>query len=104
MDQLSFGSAAGLGAGDACGRCFAVTATEDPFSPSFTGPFQTIVVKVTDLCPAQGNEEWCGQSTSTPTNQHGQAVQCVLSSVFHPSVACWPVDRDWPLLYNRTLF
>ncbi|KXN86571.1 hypothetical protein AN958_09875 [Leucoagaricus sp. SymC.cos] len=49
MNQLAFGSAPGLGAGDACGRCFAVTGTSDPFSPSFPGPFHTIVVKVTDL-------------------------------------------------------
>jgi len=71
MNQLSFGSAPGSGAGDACGRCFALTGTEDPFSPAFTGPFHSIVVKVTDLCPVQGNQEWCGQSTSSPDNQHG---------------------------------
>jgi len=72
INQLTFGSAGGLGAGDACGRCFAVTGTSDPFSPSFPGPFHTIVVKVTDLCPVQGNQEWCGQTRSNPNNQHGQ--------------------------------
>lgn len=77
MNQLSFGTPPGLGAGDACGRCFALTGTEDPFSPSFAGPFHTIVVKVTDLCPVQGNEEWCGQTESDPTNQHGERVQYV---------------------------
>ncbi|EIW79103.1 glycoside hydrolase family 45 protein [Coniophora puteana RWD-64-598 SS2] len=74
MSQLAFGSASGLGAGDACGRCFAVTGSADPYSPGFTGPFSTVVVKITDLCPAQGNEEWCGQSQSSPTNQHGASV------------------------------
>ncbi|KAL1941305.1 hypothetical protein VTO73DRAFT_7517 [Trametes versicolor] len=74
VSQLAFGSGPGLGPGDACGRCFAVTANKDPFSPAFTGPFHTIVVKVTDLCPSQGNEEWCGQSTSSPNNQHGAPV------------------------------
>ncbi|GJE97752.1 endoglucanase V-like protein [Phanerochaete sordida] len=74
MNQLSFGSAPGLGAGDACGRCFALTGTHDPFSPSFTGPFHSVVVKVTDLCPVQGNAEWCGQTESHPTNQHGEGV------------------------------
>ncbi|KAI0794550.1 endoglucanase V-like protein [Fomes fomentarius] len=74
ISQLAFGSAPGLGPGDACGRCFAVTADTDPFSPSFPGPFQTIVVKVTDLCPVQGNQEWCGQSQSNPNNQHGAPV------------------------------
>lgn len=75
VSQLAFGSGPGLGPGDACGRCFAVTANTDPFSPAFTGPFHTIVVKVTDLCPSQGNEEWCGQSTSSLNNQHGAPVQ-----------------------------
>ncbi|KAF4611193.1 hypothetical protein D9613_006908 [Agrocybe pediades] len=72
MNQLAFGSAPGSGAGDACGRCFAITGTADPFSPAFTGPFHTIVVKVTDLCPVQGNQEWCGQTTSNQNNQHGK--------------------------------
>ncbi|PFH51938.1 glycoside hydrolase family 45 protein [Amanita thiersii Skay4041] len=71
MNQLSFGAPPGLGAGDACGRCFAITGTQDPFSPSFPGPFHSIVVKITDLCPVTGNQEWCGQTTSNPLNQHG---------------------------------
>lgn len=77
MNQLSFGSLPGSGAGDACGRCFSVTATQDPFSPAFTGPFHTVVVKVTDLCPVAGNQEWCGQTTSSPDNEHGKPVQSV---------------------------
>ncbi|EPQ56593.1 endoglucanase V-like protein [Gloeophyllum trabeum ATCC 11539] len=74
MNQLSFGAGPGAGAGDACGRCFALTGTADPYSPSYTGPFHTIVVKVTDLCPVAGNQEWCGQTTSNPNNQHGEPV------------------------------
>ncbi|EKM81821.1 hypothetical protein AGABI1DRAFT_126178 [Agaricus bisporus var. burnettii JB137-S8] len=50
VNQLMFGASPGLGPGDACGRCFSVTATADPFSPAYMGPFHTIVVKVTDLC------------------------------------------------------
>lgn len=49
VNQLMFGASPGLGPGDACGRCFSVTATADPFSPAYMGPFHTIVVKVTDL-------------------------------------------------------
>jgi hypothetical protein len=79
MNQLAFGAPPGLGAGDACGRCFQVTATGDPYSANFTGPFNTIVVKVTDLCAVKGNEQWCGQTTSTPTNSFGQSVQCVVA-------------------------
>ena len=38
MNQLSFGAAPGDGAGDACGRCFRLTGSADPYSPSYTGP------------------------------------------------------------------
>ncbi|KAG7440465.1 uncharacterized protein BT62DRAFT_938001 [Guyanagaster necrorhizus] len=71
MNQLAFGSSSGLGAGDACGRCFAITGTEDPYSTSYSGPFYSIIVKVTDLCPVSGNEEWCGQTQSDLTNEWG---------------------------------
>ncbi|KAG5650541.1 hypothetical protein H0H81_011870 [Sphagnurus paluster] len=47
INQLAFGSGPGLGSGDACGRCFSLTATADPFSPAYTGPFKSIVVKDT---------------------------------------------------------
>ncbi|KAI9464419.1 endoglucanase V-like protein [Lactarius psammicola] len=74
MSQLAFGSEPGLGAGDACGRCFKVTAAADPFSPDFTGPFNSVVVKTTNLCPVTGNEQWCGQKTSNATNTYGMSV------------------------------
>jgi len=75
MSQLSFGSEPGIGPGDACGRCFAITGTKDPYSPAFTGPFgQTIVVMVTDMCPLQGNQNWCGQTTADPVNSFGTQV------------------------------
>ncbi|VDB86690.1 unnamed protein product [Peniophora sp. CBMAI 1063] len=75
ISQLTFGSAPGLGAGDACGRCFKISATADPYNPSYTGPFgDTIIVKVTDMCPIAGNSEWCGQTTASPENTHGASV------------------------------
>ena len=78
MNELSFGSVTGLGPGDACGRCFAVVATADPYDPAYTGPFgPTIVVKVTDMCPVEGNEVWCGQSVTNPLNQFGKPFQYV---------------------------
>ena len=49
MNQLAFGSAPDLGPGDACGRCFSLTGTADPYSPAYKGPFYSIVVKVTNL-------------------------------------------------------
>ncbi|RPD53383.1 endoglucanase V-like protein [Lentinus tigrinus ALCF2SS1-7] len=92
VSQLTFGSGPGLGPGDACGRCFALTGTKDPYSPSYSGPFgQSIVVKVTDLCPVQGNQEWCGQTQSNQNNQHGEPVHFDIcedtggAGVFFPS-------------------
>ncbi|KAF8901462.1 endoglucanase V-like protein, partial [Gymnopilus junonius] len=91
INQLAFGSAPGTGPGDACGRCFALTGSADPYSPSFTGPFTSIIVKVTDMCPVAGNQEWCGQTKSTPTNQYGKNFHFDIcedtggSAVFFPS-------------------
>ncbi|KAJ6469770.1 endoglucanase V-like protein [Mycena vitilis] len=75
VSQLAFGSVPGLGPGDACGRCFALTGTQDPFSPAYTGPFgQSIVVKVTDMCPVAGNEAWCGQTATDQSNQFDMPI------------------------------
>jgi hypothetical protein len=90
MSQLAFGSESGLGAGDACGRCFQVTANKDPYSTGYTGPFNTIVVKTTNLCPYSGNEEWCGQTTADPVNSFGAAVQCVIPP---PPCVSWLLNK-----------
>jgi hypothetical protein len=76
MNQLSFGAESGPG--DACGRCFSLSGTVDPNTGS-TGPFNSIVVKVTDLCSVQ--EEYCGQTLSNPTGTDSlaQPMQCVIS-------------------------
>ncbi|KAK0217718.1 endoglucanase V-like protein [Armillaria fumosa] len=90
MNQLAYGAASGDGAGDACGRCFAVTATADTSNSGYTGPFSTIVVKVTNLCPYT-DTEWCGQTTSDPYNSHGLPYHFDIcaddgaSDVFFPS-------------------
>jgi hypothetical protein len=39
---------------------------------------QSIVVKVTDLCPVSGNQQWCGQKQSSPSNSFGMPVQYVV--------------------------
>jgi hypothetical protein len=77
INELTFGSAQSYG--DACGRCFNITPTSDPYTPSYTGPMgNTITVRVSNLCPVAGNEEWCGQTVSHPLNQFSMPVQCVL--------------------------
>ena len=80
VNTLAFG--ADISFGDACGRCFKITATGDPYTPSFEGPFNSIVVKVNDLCPhsPQGSpKSWCDQKVSDPLNQFQMPMQCVLS-------------------------
>ena len=73
INQLSFGAAGGEGPGDACGRFFRLTATDDPYSPGAKETFKSIVVKITDLCP--GSPGLCGQSRSNPLNQFGASVK-----------------------------
>jgi len=72
INQLAFGAPTGVGPGDACGRCFSLTGEADPYSPAYTGPFHTIIVKVTDECPVAGNQAFCGQTTADLTNSFGQ--------------------------------
>jgi hypothetical protein len=92
VSQLAFGSEPGLGAGNACGRCFELTGEKDPYDLSFNGPFKTIIVKATDMCPVQGNEQWCGQTTQNPVNSFGASMQyvvhilipCVCKSAYSP--------------------
>lgn len=90
MSQLSFGAAGGDGPGDACGRCFAITAKLDPYSPWFTGPFTTIVVKVTNLCPGGPNNQWCGQTQANPTNAFGASVHFDLCEDTGAAAAFFP--------------
>lgn len=39
----------------ACGRCFRIQGYQDPFNPMTKLNMPSIVVKVTDSCPVQGN-------------------------------------------------
>ena len=60
--------------GSGCGTCYELTnigkvATAGEGSCS-TGSSTTITVMVTNLCPANGNQQWCGQET----NEYGFAA------------------------------
>ncbi|KAH9975698.1 endoglucanase V-like protein [Lactifluus volemus] len=68
ISQLTFGAKPGSGAGDACGRCFKVTGNHDPYSPNNKITPTSIIVMVNDMCPVAGNQQWCGQTHSHPTN------------------------------------
>ncbi|KAF8265957.1 glycoside hydrolase family 45 protein [Lactarius quietus] len=74
LNQLSYGAGPNEGPGDACGRCFKLTGSSDPNSPNSQGPFNSIVVKVNDLCSAQDNQQLCSQTTSNDTNSLGQPM------------------------------
>ncbi|KAI0306088.1 hypothetical protein B0F90DRAFT_1814888 [Multifurca ochricompacta] len=77
----------------ASGFTAAITGTADPYSPNYTGPFNSVVVKVTDLCPVQGNEEWCGQTVSQPTNSFNKSVHFDLCQESGASGAFFPSGR-----------
>jgi len=69
VNELAYG--ANSGTGGACGRCFKIVPTSDPYTPSSKGPFgDGIVVKVNDLCTASSNNEFCDQTASNPVNHH----------------------------------
>ncbi|KAI9675686.1 MAG: hypothetical protein M1817_001053 [Caeruleum heppii] len=61
--------------GSGCGSCYSLTNTGERAggAPGNTegGPKgETIMVMLTNLCPAAGNDEWC----SLPTNKHGMGA------------------------------
>jgi hypothetical protein len=62
-----FGSGTWCGSG--CGKCFKLTPTAIGASPEGTGApaLDSLVVKVTNLCPYSGNEAWCAYDV----NSHG---------------------------------
>jgi hypothetical protein len=69
LSQMAYGSSASYGPG--CGRCFNLTllnplTANPPFNPPVTN---SIVVKVTDLCPLS-REGWCS-GTENQTNKAG---------------------------------
>jgi len=60
-----FGSGTWCGTG--CGKCYKLTPTAVGASPQGTGAINTnsVVVKVTNLCPYTGNEQWCAYDTNS---------------------------------------
>ena len=67
--QNLFGGS-GTWCGSGCGQCYELTNTG--YLPAFemgtcNGAGETITVMITNLCPQQGNEQWCSQ----PTDQYG---------------------------------
>ena len=85
VNELAFGANSSYG--DACGRCFKITPTKDPYDKKYKGPFgHSILVKVDNLCldrepgnTSTSDPHWCGQTVSKPRNKFGMEMQCVLT-------------------------
>eukprot|EP00026_Physarum_polycephalum_P020015 Phypoly_transcript_22333.p1 GENE.Phypoly_transcript_22333~~Phypoly_transcript_22333.p1 ORF type:complete len:184 (+),score=11.01 Phypoly_transcript_22333:28-579(+) len=61
-----FGSGTWCGSG--CGKCYQLTPTGySPTGGTGCGNCNPITVMITNLCPQQGNEQWC----TYPVNQYG---------------------------------
>jgi len=71
--QNLFGVGPGAGAGPACGTCYKLTSSTDSSGKTLSNAGNSIVVQITNLCPAQGNP-LCSQSGLTGTNQYGANV------------------------------
>jgi len=69
-----------MSAGGNCGRCYKISPSYDPYSPKSELHANSIVVKITDLCPitvnpSKDDPKWCSQTTAEPHNIFGGPVQ-----------------------------
>ncbi|KZP17925.1 glycoside hydrolase family 45 protein [Athelia psychrophila] len=71
--QNIFGVGGGVGAGPGCGGCWQLTGKTDSSGNALSNP-KTIVVKVTNLCPASGNPLCAQSGLGGSTNQYGAEV------------------------------
>ncbi|KAI4848629.1 hypothetical protein E4T44_03823 [Aureobasidium sp. EXF-8845] len=70
LSQNAFGVGPGAGAGPGCGTCWKLTAQTDSSGSKLSNAGNSIVVQVTNLCPASGNP-LCAQNGLGGTNQYG---------------------------------
>ncbi|KDQ57810.1 hypothetical protein JAAARDRAFT_194081 [Jaapia argillacea MUCL 33604] len=108
MNQMAYGSSNSYG--PACGTCFKLTLLNTFLSdPPFYPPKEnSVVVKVTDLCP-NGGSGWCSGNPSKP-NPAGQYLNFdlvypskAISSNFFPSNASYYGYTDfgvWNISYQ----
>ena len=71
ISQNEYGVGPGAGRGPACGTCYKLTV--DSTASGQREASKTITVTVNNLCPAQGNEQWCSMG-SNGTNSYGAQV------------------------------
>jgi len=72
VSQNLYGAGPRQGAGPACGGCWQISGQTDSSGQPLSSP-QTIVIKVTNLCPADGNP-LCSQPSLASANQYGAQI------------------------------
>ncbi|KAK4565443.1 hypothetical protein LTR86_004060 [Recurvomyces mirabilis] len=70
VSQNEFGVGPGAGAGPGCGTCWRLTIETDSSGHAVSNAGNSIIVQVTNLCPASGNP-LCAQNGLGGTNQYG---------------------------------
>ncbi|KAI7194640.1 hypothetical protein KC343_g14051 [Hortaea werneckii] len=73
VSQNLYGAGPGDGKGPACGTCWRLTIQTDSSGRRLSNAGNSIVVKVNNLCPRQGNP-LCSQNGLSGTNQYGANV------------------------------
>lgn len=82
--QSLFDSGSSSWCGSGCGKCYKLTnvgAVAASGQGDCTGAGDSITVMVTNLCPANGNEQWCSQ----PSNQYGYGAHFDIMSQGGPN-------------------
>ncbi|KAI9758060.1 MAG: hypothetical protein M4579_003191 [Chaenotheca gracillima] len=73
VSQNLYGVGPGAGAGPACNTCYSISGQTDSSGNILPGGGTTIVVKINNLCPAEGNP-MCSQPDLWSSNQYGAQV------------------------------
>ncbi|KAI9737161.1 MAG: hypothetical protein M1834_000754 [Cirrosporium novae-zelandiae] len=90
VSQNLYGVGGGEGAGPACGTCWKLVGETDSSGNTLSNAPTSIVIKVNNLCPADGNTI-CSMSSLSDTNSYGANVNFDLcmdsgaSDAFFPS-------------------
>lgn len=92
VSQNLYGEGPGAGAGPQCGKCWQLVPEKDGNGNPIFGA-NTIVVKVNNLCPAQGNP-LCSQDSLTSQNYLG-TILIHFPPCFRSSLVLFPLFVLW---------
>lgn len=88
--------------GSGCGKCYKLTNVGEIAAAGqgdCTGSGESITIMVTNLCPANGNQQWCAQ----PKNQYGYGAHFDIMSHAGPKGWNNPVVKYHEVACPRTL-